>query len=305
MRGRSAFSLTMPIPQELQPTPTAASNSQGAPYGALVKFAMGDVKPPASVYVSATDEIQIWIRNPNFAATVHCHYRLINPSGELITNRVTFTCQSSGNTPFVRTVAPSEGFLLSMVIFAPAVSRGQVFARVFLVPGNNSDEQTLAHLLVAGYVSDDDRLGFPQSQTESSLSGRGWLRDITVPGLPAGGTWSVTVPAGVHWLIRAIRESFTASAVVAARLLLLEVLDPSSIATAITQAPQTIAAGETWTLSVAPGLNNLSTAPRMTSGFPEELIVPGGWSIAGDCLNEDIGDRFLAALITVEEWVGQ
>jgi hypothetical protein len=298
----------MPIPNPSQ-TPRASAPEHvptaQSTYGPRVRFDSLGVLPPTAVYVGPDDTIQIWARNPSIAVTINIHYRLLLPSGEIKACAETFTSSAAALTPNKRTIPATEGFLLSMTLYAPAISRGQCFVRVFLAAGDVSVNTPLDHLLIQGYVSEDDRLGFPQSPTESSLSGRGWLRDIQQGAPAAGLTVTIPVTSGVHWMIRALRTSFVASAAIANRLIVAAAVDPGGNISAIQQLSTAITAGQTWNIGWAPGLTFGAMLPWASAGFPADLILPGGWQISIGCTGIDAADAFGLSVLTVEEWIGQ
>lgn len=286
------------------PAPNLPAPTVQNPYGPMFTFAQGEVAPPAAVYVTPTDQIQIWIRNPSVSATIHLHYRLVNPDGMVTVNKLSFSCQSTGTSAFIKTIPPSEGFLLSLVIFAPAISRGQVYARVFLVPGSNSDEQVLAHMLVQGYVSDDDRLAFPTSPSESSLSGRGWLHTILFSNPAPGANFSTAVPAGVHWLLRAVFFELATDNNAGNRVMTVNLVDGSGNVLGEFPAPATVPASNSAKYSLAPGCNALNVSGAQSAGLPMDLILPPGFQVAFVGVS-GAGDQISFPQLTVEEYVGQ
>ncbi len=285
----------MPLPAELP-----AQN----PYGPLVSFQTDKILPPSALYIGPNDSIVINVSNPSITVTLTVWYRILRPDGTLIATRQVFT---SSNPPGVLnfSIPPAEGFLLSMVIQATGLSRGQCFVRAFLAPGGLAQTvSTLAHMFLQGYSSNIDLLCFPQSLAESSLGGRGWLRDIQVANV-TGTSWSLTVPAGVHWLVRAITFNFIASSAVSTRTIRAQVLDPAGNNTFVVAAPATVVASSFTIYTFAPGLTSASLSGVQTAGFASELIVPVGWFLAASAVAGDAADQFSNIFVTVEEWVGQ
>lgn len=291
-----AFSLLMPY---------SSIAEIGAPYGPQVTFRTQKILPPSAVYVGPDDSIAVFLRNPSISVTVNINYRLLRADGVIISNVETLTGQSTGNAAIVKSISPNEGFLLSMELTAPAVSRGQAFVRVFLQRGTNQTNAPLDHLLLQGYVSNDDNLGYPQSPTESSLDGRGWSQNIAISAPGPGNNWTISVPTGVHWKLKAVFMQFQASAAAGNRNVAIDIFSTGVNVVAVTIFPATIAPSGAGVLCAAPGLTALSSSTFQLTGLPEDLILLGGWKIQSQGIAMAAGDTFSQIQITVEEWVGQ
>lgn len=274
------------------------------PYGPLITFKSTDILPPSAIYVGPNDTILIQGFAPTVPVTLNMAYRLLRPDGTLIITSDSVSFGGPANPNGRITVPPSEGFLLSMMLFGPAASRGQLWCRVFLVPGGLQPSLELAHLFMQGYASNLDQLSFPQSPTESSLNGRGWLHDVLFPNT-AGTPSSIVVPSGVHWLIRCATISLSTSAAIANRLLEFAVLDPTPTTSCRVNAPAVEAAATTSNYTCAPGINSSGVLFDQTFGIPNDLIVPTGWTVRFQVNAMDVADQLSSGVLTVEEFVGQ
>lgn len=285
----------MPVPDNV---------AQLNPYGPLITFQSQNILPPSAIYVGPNDSIFLQVFCPTISTTVNLYWRFLRPDGTLMVNSDAFNVTPTGGGVFTTSIPPSEGFLLSMVASGLAMSRGQCFIRAFLNPGGLQSAPLFPHLFLQGYVSVVDAVAFPQSPLESSLTGRGWLRDLSGPG-GAGIVPVIAVPAGVHWLLRAARYNVTTDAVVGNRFAALSIIDPTATRTFVQWAPAAIPATTAMIFNFAPGAQATSNVSEQTAGAPADLIVPAGWSIAGRMFNQDPGDVTGNIFVTVEEFVGQ
>lgn len=288
-----------------KPTQQSPASSFRNPEGPRLLFNDAQLVTPTAIYVSPDDSLALWVRNPTVDVTVQLHFRMLTAEGEVKVTTFSTTVTAAALVTTKRTLPPVEGFLLSATAIANCVSRGQCFVKVLMTTGGPGSQAALSHLIMQGYVSNDDRLGYPQSPTESSLSGRGWLRDIIIGAPAAGQPLSQTIPLGVHWLIRGMRVGFIASVAVGDRFIDTTLTDPTANATTISIATTAIKAAETWNANFAPGLNNAAAAFQQTAGYPADLIAPGNWTIAIGAIGMDAGDQFTGAAVTVEEFVGE
>jgi hypothetical protein len=274
------------------------------PYGPQITFATENILPPGALYLGPNDAIFVNAVSPSVACSLTVWYQLLRPDGTLVSaTDVAIVPLGANNNVLV--IPPSEGFLLSFVIQSSIVSRGQCFVRVFLVPGGQGGlVGSIPRVFLQGYASSIDLLNYPGSISESSLSGRGWLRNIVVNG-PSQPTLTTTVPTNVHWLIRAISMSITTSIAAANRILAANILDPSNLVTFAQVAPATVPASQTVVFTCGSGATSASQTGLLTAGFPNELIAPTGWKVQAEIFAGDINDHISNIFVTVEEFVGQ
>jgi hypothetical protein len=285
----------MPVPENV---------TQQNPYGPLITFQSQNILPPSAIYVGPNDSIFLQVFAPTVAVIVSLYYRFLRPDGQLISNNRQVTGGGVGNANFALTIAPSEGFLLSMVVSSGATSRGQCFARAFIVPGGLQTVSTFAHLFLQGYASQVDAASFPQGPLESSLNGRGWLRDVIVNG-PSQPILTAIVPTGAHWLVRAVNFTVQTSIAVGNRTLVASVTDTLGNNTYNQVAPATIPASTLVTCAFGSGGTSAASNILQSAGFPNEMILPAGWHLQAQIAGGDIADAIQVLFVTVEEFVGQ
>lgn len=277
----------------------------GNTYGPRITFKTEGILPPSAVYVGPDDSLILSVRNPSFPTTVNLSYRLLTPEGILQNESFEFVAASVGAAPALKIIQPTEGFLISASISAPAASRGQVFVKFFLQRGTGSGDIGLGHVLLQEYVSLDDFIGFPQTPMGSSLNGRGWMHGFAGTAPPVGIDWSVTVPAGIRWIVRSIQAQLITLGAAPLRAVLLQVNPPAAAAVARQPINVGIAVLNITSLSWAPG-NTASTQPNAQQmGLPAELIVSPGWIIRTVTTNLDPTDIWGAPNLVVEEFAAQ
>lgn len=285
--------------------PYPSKSEEIQPYGPLVTFRTLEVVPPSALYVSRDDSIVLAIHNPTVAVTVNVSVRWLSPQGQVIPELYTFTNPISGATTTEFPIKHPEGFILSASLFGNNSARGQCFTRLFIRRGAGSQDTTIGHILCQGYVALDDFLGYPQSPTESSISGRGNLRSITIAAPAPGAEVTQTVPAGVRWILRSFLVFLGTSATVATRVPQLRVRDPS-LATGIqVPVPLGVVASQSTSVTWGAGNSSVGLANAQSVGFPAEVILGPGWVFGTLTINIQAADTYTSPIALVEEYVGK
>jgi hypothetical protein len=278
---------------------------QGNPYGPQVTFQTEGVLPPSALYISRDDLITLEIRNPIFSTSIQLSLRYLDPQGVLVPELFTFSGQSVNATPTIEVIQHTEGFLISASIFGTALGRGAVFCKLLLQRGAGTQDQTLGHVLCQGYVSSDDMLGYPQSPTESSLSGRGLSRGTNFANPAPGVNFSTAVPQGVRWLLKSVFAQLATSAAAGNRNPRL-VVSPAGFSSAVNCImPGTITASKTFLLCWGEALQAVNASNSQTTALPANTQLPGTSTIAIDVDGMDAADQLSAITFLVEEFIGQ
>lgn len=283
------------------PYPNPRATDQ--PYGAQVGFTTQGVFPPSALYVSRDDVLQLSVHNPGTATTLSLSLRFLSPDGEVHPELYTFAPASVGNTPQLFTVQHAEGFLISASLFGTNAARGQVFVQLYLKHGVGSGDTMLGHILLQGYVSADDFLGFPQSPVESALNGRGALVLSTVANPAAGAQWSFTVPQGVRYELKSVRADFIANATVLNRVPALRFTDSGGNNFSIISWPAVVTASQIPTLTAGPGLTGVSNAVVQTVALHNNLLLGPGYVIDTNSTVMAAGDQWQNIRILTEQWI--
>lgn len=273
------------------------------PHGPAVYFQLNPVLPPAERYVSPNEtmELRVACRSQDVVLTVAT--RIIDTFGLLqnLTSQYTVKAPGTGAKPLL--VQISECFLLAALITIDAAIRGQCFVQLVLLRGQAKQPPILGDILVQGYPTTSDFIGYPRSPLESSISGKGWVHtEIGVD--PAGpGPAIVTVPDGVRWYVKNARFDLISAdnPNVLKYFLTIKDKDGNVIHDASGPGGEGMPPGSTITFVDQGGSNNIGIAPyTMTlSG----AVLAGG-TIEGSVFDVDGGAFVIGALrVTVEEFV--
>ena len=283
--------------------PTLAG--QNNPVGPQVSFRTQSILPPAALYVGPSDQLEFEARCPSTSSALALTVRLLTPQGIIEEYQASYTVATAGTAVFSALMTPAEGFVLSAHLHGDAVSRGQCFCKLHLRKNPTGTDLVLGALLFQGYVSADDHLSYPQSPTESSLNGRGWLRAIlgTPPG--AGNSYFLQVPAGVRWQVRSIYAGVSTDVTAGSRYLICQLTD--SAFHLVGASPNLVAQTAsqlrfyTWAFAAAQGTADLYSI----NPLPGDALLPSGFYLALNFISLGPADAIQAVYTLVEEWVAQ
>ena len=278
---------------------------QGTPYGPLVTFRTQSILPPSAVYVGPNDLVVLEGRAPSVPVAFTMAFRILTPQGEIKETIVAGTISTVGLAVNDFPSTPTEGFIISAHISSTNASRGQCFVKCFLKKQAGQFDFTLGHLLFQGYISTDDHLGYPQSPTESSLSGRGWTHVVLLANPPAGSSGSFVVPTGVRWLFKSIFFQLNTGAAVATRIVQIAFSDPGGNQLAFLQAPAGETAGQLQSYNFAQGLQPLANSVGQNAPLPLDIIAQTGFTVFVQAFNIQAADQFQFLHAEVEEWIAQ
>jgi hypothetical protein len=273
------------------------------PYGPQVTFKTEGIFPPSAVYVGPNDSIVLEYQSPIEIVTVFLSVRLLTPQGEIKVEFYQVNATTVGSVPGVFIIPPCEGYILSAECQGSQY-RGQVFVRCYLANGSVTGAPTISALLFQGYVSETDRLGYPVSATESSLSGRGWTRAVILAAPGANTEWVLAPPTGQNWIVRSIGTTFTASAVVGTRYLSLRLLDTLGNEYGRVRLPSTVTAGQTYICTWATSVQLHQLGGSQESNLWEDLLLNSNFQLKSDIGAPGAGDTWGAVHAAVEEYIG-
>jgi hypothetical protein len=284
------------------PIPDALTQQVQTPYGPQVAFGTQGQLPPGSIYLSPQDSL-FFQANSQVSAGVFISYRILRADGTVIENDVELTVTPTGAVGNSTIEPPSEGFLLSIGAVSTNPARGQVFLQAYLVTVNATDTLFApGHMLMQGYVSSTEWLGFPQSPLQSNLGGRGSLQTALFTAGAAGSNLTGTIPASVHWRLISITAQLVTDATAGNRTVFLEILDPGGfvpmdLVQAAQQAPSTTRQ-YTWAI----GCPAQATGSFLSTGIPDGLYLPASWQVKLVGVS-GAGDQWGNARALVEQWV--
>jgi len=274
-------------------------------YGPLATFQERGLLPPAGVYVTQDDTIQLRSWAPTGNQTVRVTLRMLNNSGVVSTCFKEIAVAANGATAQVDTIQGDEGFLLSASVDSDAIQRGLCYVQLIIRRGTGASDLQLGQVLMQGYVYITGMLAYPQSPNVQSVDGRGALRIITVATPAAGAEWTQTVPAGREWIVRAITWTFVASAVVASRLLFVIYNDGGATNIRL-PAGLVQTASQNVSYSFVPGSGtSLGAGLPIAIPAPAHLRMGAGWNIGSLTAGIDAGDQYSNIALHVDEFISQ
>lgn len=280
------------------------ANPTGDDYNREVYFRRHIVQPPGMVYVTVDDIFVLKVFNPTAAATVNVSIRYLTPQGDVLPQFQQFSNVAASSTVHTFNFRGSEGYVLSATISTPGAAAGAVYVQLEVGRGVGSQDITEGHLLIGGYPGSFAAIGYPQTQPLPPSAGAGTTRSITVSNPAAGANFSLTVPAGVAWVLNSVRATLVTSAVVASRSPDLQVKDGSGniVMDAVSGVGEPASTTSVWVYG--PGLAT-STALKASNsvGIPSGLHLLAGWVIQMNTVNIDVGDQWSTIVIGVSELV--
>lgn len=282
-----------------------------SPYGPVATFLVKGVQPPASQYIGPSDQIQITVLNPNVAVSLKLGLRLLNLKGEVSPMVYEIDSPATGATPFVKVITPGECFMLSATLGQANVRRGQAYCTLLLQRGNPTGGAAVGDVLIAGYPSRTETLGFPRSPVESSTRGRGAILTYKEPSPGTGLEISLVVPPATRWRVNAVSSTITMAGGYNDTFATLQILDAAGQTRVLVEAPQFMSNNDTffcnWTNGGNPAgfSDNVGSLPRdleLSAGDVIRLSMgtvdtfTGGFPLMDP--NATYGDMF----VTVEEF---
>lgn len=131
----------------------------------------------------------------------------------------------------------------------------------------------------------------------------GWLEVIYVPRPAAGAFWSHVVDGRYYERVLAVAFTLVTSAVVANRVISVQLADNNGTVLAAVPAAGAVTAGSTASPSLTAGAPGFaSAAAGGVPGYLPDILAPPGWvwSVAGSGL--DAGDQFSVIALTVQRY---
>ena len=261
------------------------------------------VQPPSSAYITEDDTLLWRIFSPTASFVVNLSLRYLTAQGEIVPEFHTRTVLSTGTTPLSVLIPGREGFLLSATVESINAPTGEVYTTLELQRGQGSGDATFGYMLFAGYPGPRFRIGFPQDVPRQPSEGRGWITTLTIANPAAGAEWSVTVPTGEQWIVRAVRARFVSSAAVATRFPNL-VEDDGAGNLTVQSAPATgIAAAQTWDISWFHGAVNIQNNNVQCNPWTLDTRMPPGFLIRSITGNIQAADQWSAIALLVERFI--
>lgn len=270
-------------------------------YGPLIGLDTESASPPTSAYIGRDDTLAVNMSCATVGIPITVQARLLLPDGTIVPNQWRIFSNGSRTGTYVA-LDLTESFLLSMTVTVNAsVNNGAVFVSVALIRGNIAGTP-ISQVLIAGYVTNLNPLGWPAMTPANSTAGRGLIRSITGTTPPNGAEISETVPISALWRLIAFSFQLNTSAAAGTRIPFLAIDDGTHIFTQINP-PGTVGPGAVGSYWYADGLQVTTQAPYFNGPLPSQLYLEPGYRIRTTSSALTINDQYSAVQYLVEEWM--
>ena len=195
---------------------------------------------------------------------------------------------------------PDVPIFISLQASATLISFGQMFGTVYL-----RVNQTRVLRLCSGYIAASGGIGWPITQSENPIPGRGYFKVVGGTNPAAGAECTDTVGDNEAWFIKGYQVTLVTDATVADRHVHFRFQLHSSTALFEVVAPIVQAASLTrvYHLLPFPALPITSADNDIYVAIPPELFLRDNRTITTATVNIQAGDNFGAPFIAVESFV--
>lgn len=267
-----------------------------------VRFLSRGVQPPTNVYVEVGDLLSLFCASSAVGERVKVNYRLLRFDGLIINGAVALLVPSDRSVVNV-TEPLAEGFLLSATCTClSATTRGQTFARLFLL-SSTTTEGRVSPQLCADYITTQSSASYPDGRQMSPAEGPGRNYTVAVPDPGFGAQVIVFSPNNALWKIRGAFFNLLTSAVVGNRYVQINQTSMGGFCTQ-TLASQLVTANLSVEFGASPFPNTSTLRPVVANIpiVPDIIMRPGNlFRIASVIM--DAGDQFQGINLAVEEWL--
>lgn len=255
------------------------------------------------IYFSGEDHLRLTSWNSLASVVLTLTGRFLHVDGRIEPFSHVHT-PNTDRTAATTTHRRAEGWLLdcSLVVTGATPQRGRTFARLDVVRGLGSVDTVLSTLL-RGYVTAEQRLGWPGSQQEDPLAGQGALRSVAGTDPAADTEISETVPTGARWRVLAVSFELVTDANAANREVALVVDDGT---TTLFTSPSGFTHTASLTRRYSAAALGAATAPAQGTDrqiLLPDLRLPAAARLRTSTTSRQATDNFGAPQLLVEEWL--
>lgn len=271
----------------------------------LEHFSRFAVMPPGALYLTLDDIFLLNTWPGDAQQTINITLRVLNPSGQIERSVYQFASEPVTDfSPNQHFIPGMEGFLLSLTVQNGSSNVNTCFVSCLLQKGQGTSDIALGNLLVAGYCSQYDTLGFPQSVPARTMDGRGGGRLTNIANPAAGVDFTTTIANGLMWKIGSISAKFTASAAVANRFPCLQFSDFLNKLYFTVPPVAAITASQTVQCCWYPGANLANLNNIQTMAIPIDARVSASLRVRVVTTGLDAGDAWTDIKLLLEQWIG-
>jgi len=257
---------------------------------------------PFQFAVDGSDHLRIDAWNSLTGVSLQVSYRFAELGGTIVAHRrdLALTADRVRNT-LVVPLQPGYLVNLTALVTGAAPRIGQTFVSIKLQRGLGAAAIILG-LLVQGYVTAVQGLGWPGSPIEDSARAGGVFRALTGTDPAASNDCVETVPTGAQWDLAAFSAVLSTDATAVNRRPSLK-MAIGGIVVFTSPAPGFLGANQTSTFIWAAGLahDTLIAQSNITAGLPTFGALPGGSIISTETSSMQAGDNWGAPQFLVRE----
>ena len=268
------------------------------------RYVAEGVQPPGSLYLPFGHSVSVAGLSSLNTQTIRFLFTVLLVDGDIKTEIFDLLVPTAG-TIATRLCKLGEGFLLSAYALriGGTSQLGQLYAHALLA-GDGDALISRQRVLLAGYVTGNRSISFPENEPRSCVDIEPRPRYITGADPGVGALFTTTVPTLILWELVGICFIVVTNAVVGTRRVRVEVSGPAGefIQAGISATSQVASLTRQYTGGA--GLVNATTGGTHIS-FPlvAELLLTGGSSITIDIENGGAGDNISQIALFVKERV--
>jgi len=278
---------------------------RGKPGYGLVSFALEDVQPPSTEYLTRDANLQINIFPVGTTNTVTVALKIMTPDGKLNVSQFIYT-NFTTLTKFQDIKQLAEGFLLSITVTisgAATIHRGDTFVQIGVQEGPGASTP-MYRILISGYVTSTASLAWPEGNLLDSVSGSGLLISQALANPAAGADFTFTFNANSRSWLHAFTATLTTSSTAANRTPVFYLKDSggNAIWSLGSSAAQVASKALEYNLGEAATVTVDATGNYVIT-MPSEVYMYGAWTLSSTTANIQAADQWSAIRALFEQWV--
>ena len=268
-----------------------------------IRLATTNVPPPAGLYVTIDDKLQLVLTGSVTNSPVGIRMRLLLPDSTIVINAWDVLSGSPRQRNLFQ-FSLTEGYILSATVFTLSpLDRGQLYGSLQINRGAISS-MLYGQTLTQGYLTSQANLYYPNGPNGYSVEGFGHIRSVVGTTPAPGAVISETVPPLTTWRLHSFRFKLVTDANVAVRIPVLNFDDGVSIFAQIIPAA-TQAASTSVTYCYGSGIDSIAvaTTPYVQGGLPTHMTLTSGFRIRTAGFPLQAGDQISSVTYCVEEFM--
>lgn len=271
------------------------------------------IAAPFQFATTGEDSLRLIVINAGIAVRVKVQGRRVDEKGAILPLAHTLTAQAD-RTPTSQDYPLGIGALVNLSVHAEPVQSGlevfeqpvigQTFVTLQIIRGLSGGTEVLG-VLLQGYVTQRQGLGWPGSPIEDSLRGQGVLRQIIGTAPAAGADISESVPTNARWRLVSVFATLQTLAAPGNRLPYIRVEDEPAFVFWRLYSAAAQASGLTRAHQWFIGVNQATAIDPVyqQSALPHGTVLKDGGRFVISAVGMAVDDQWAAPRYIVEEWL--